>query len=146
MALSAFTNIKRLFGGSETSDSERAELYKEALLLTLSRAADADTSVRAVEIETVRKIVQRETGDEVSDADVRIASASELYERAPLSSYLAQVSRNLLPAQRAAIVRCLSEVIQSDREVTVHETDFFNQVVTALNATPAEIAGLVSDT
>lgn len=143
MALSAFSSIKRLFGGSETSESERDALYHEALLLTLSRAADADTAVRAVEVETIRKVVQRETGGEVSDADVRVASASELYERAPLSTYLSQVSRVLLPGQRSAIVRCLGEVIQSDREVTVHEVDFFNQVVAALNATPAEIAGLV---
>lgn len=143
MALSAFSSIKRLFGGSETSDSERDALFNEALLLTLSRAADADTAVRAVEVETVRQVVQRETGDEVSDADVRVASASELYERAPLGTYLAQVSRVLSSQQRAAIVRCLNEVIQSDREVTENEIDFFNQVVSALNATPAEIAGLV---
>ena len=144
MPLSAFASIKKLFGGSETSDSERDALYNEALLLTLSRAADADTAVRAVEIETVRRVVQRETGDDVSDADVRVASASEIYERAPLGTYLAQVSRVLLPEQRAAIVRCLREVIQSDREVTEHEIDFFNQVVSALNATPAEIAGLTA--
>jgi len=146
VALSAFSNIKRIFGGSETSDSERDALYKEALLLTLSRAADADTAVRAVEVETVRRVVQRETGDEVSEADVRIASASELYERAPLSAYLSKVSRSLLTSHRATIVRCLNEVIQSDCEVTVHEVDFFNQVVSALNATPSEIAGLVADT
>lgn len=127
------------------SESERETLFKEALLLTLARAADADTIVRAVEVKTVRKIVQRETGEDVSDADVRVASASELYERAPLSSYLSQVSRSLLPRQRARIVRCLSEVIKSDREVTEHEIDFFDQVVTALNATPAEIVGLVSE-
>jgi uncharacterized tellurite resistance protein B-like protein len=145
VALSAFSNIKRLFGGSVASDSERNELFKEALLLVLARAADSDTSVRAVEVETVRKIVERETGDDVSDADVRVASASELYERAPLSSYLSQVSRSLLPLQRSSIVRCLNEVIQSDLKVTVHEIDFFNQVVSALQATPAEIAGLVAD-
>ena len=144
MALSAFSSIKKLFGGSETSNSEREALFKEALLLTLSRAADADTSVRAVEVETVRRIVQRETGDDVTAADVRVASKSELYERAPLSSYLSQVSRSLLPSHRSAIVRCLQEVITSDREITVHEVDFFNQVVSALQATPAEIAGLLT--
>ena len=36
-------------------------------------------------------------------ADVRIASASELYERAPLSAYLTHVSRRILPAQRSAL-------------------------------------------
>ena len=142
MALSAFQNIKRLFGGSVGNDEERKALFKEALLLTLSRAADADTSVRAVEIETVRKIVEREIGEEVDAADVRLAAKSELYERAPLSSYLSQVSRSLLPEQRATILRCLREVVQSDREITMHEVDFFNQVASALHATPAEIAGL----
>lgn len=144
MSLSAFSNIKRLFRGSELSDNEREALFREALLLTLARAADADTIVRAVEVKTVRKIVERETGNDVSDADVRVASASELYERAPLSTYLAQVSRCLLPAQRAALVRCLGEVIKSDREITEHEINFFNQVVLALDATPAEISGLVT--
>ncbi|MGD2168257.1 MAG: TerB family tellurite resistance protein [Gammaproteobacteria bacterium] len=145
MSLSAFSNIKRLFGGSVSSDSEREGLFREALLLTLARAADADTNVRAVEVEAVRSMVQRETGDEVSDADVRVAAKSELYERAPLSAYLSQVSRSLLPVHRSAIVRCLHELIKSDRQVTVHEIDFFNQVVSALNATPAEIIGLVTD-
>ncbi|MGD8324936.1 MAG: hypothetical protein PVF50_11280, partial [Gammaproteobacteria bacterium] len=65
MSLSAFSNIKRLFGGSVSSDSEREGLFREALLLTLARAADADTNVRAVEVEAVRSMVQRETGDEV---------------------------------------------------------------------------------
>jgi uncharacterized tellurite resistance protein B-like protein len=145
VTLSAFSNIKKLFGGSEMSSSEREALFKEALLLALSRAANSDTSVRAVEIETVRRIVERETGDDVSDADVRVASASELYERAPLSTYLSQVSRSLLPSHRSAIVRCLEEVITSDREITVHEVDFFNQVVSALHPTPAEIVGLLAD-
>jgi uncharacterized tellurite resistance protein B-like protein len=145
VSLSAFSNIKRLFGGSVSSDSEREGLFREALLLTLARAADADTNVRAVEVEAVRSMVQRETGDEVSDADVRVAAKSELYERAPLSAYLSQVSRSLLPVHRSAIVRCLHELIKSDRQVTVHEIDFFNQVVSALNATPAEIIGLVTD-
>lgn len=142
MSLSAFSNIKRLFKGFEMSDKERDALFKEALLLTLARAADADTIVRAVEVKSVRRIVQRETGEDVSDADVRVASASELYERAPLASYLAQVSRSLLPGQRTKIVQCLSEVIRADREVTEHEIEFFNSAVTALSATPAEIAGL----
>ena len=77
-------------------------------------------------------------------ADVRVASKSELYERAPLSSYLAQIARNLLPEQRSTILRCLREVIQVDRKVTYHEIDFFNQVATALGATPAEIVGLTA--
>ena len=98
MALSAFSNIKKLFGGSASSDSERDELYKEALLLVLARAADSDTSVRAVEVEIVRKIVQRETGDDVSDADVRVAAASELVEETgiePIRSVLAGEPRQI---------------------------------------------------
>jgi uncharacterized tellurite resistance protein B-like protein len=142
VALSGFSNIKRLFGGSGTSDSERQELFKEALLLTLSRAADADTSVRAVEIESVRNIIERELGESVEASEIRIAAKSELYERAPLTSYLSQVSRSLLPEQRATILRCLREIIKSDREVTFHEIDFFNQVASAMHATPAEIVGL----
>ena len=145
MALSAFSNIKRLFGGSKVSEAEQKELFKEALLLTLSRAADADSALRGVEVDAVRLIVEREIGEAVDAADVRVASKSELYEKAPLTVYLSQVSRSLSSAQRSAIARCLREVMRSDRETTVHEVDFFNQAVSALNATPAEIAGLSAD-
>jgi uncharacterized tellurite resistance protein B-like protein len=145
VALSAFSNIKRLFGGSRVSEAEQKELFKEALLLALSRAADADSSVRAVEVDAIRLIIEREIGETVDAADVRVAAKSELYEKAPLTVYLSQVSRSLSSEQRSAIARCLREVMRSDRETTVHEVDFFNQVVSALNATPAEIAGLTAN-
>lgn len=141
MATIGFDRIREIFVG-RTSDSERRELFKEVLLMILARAADADSNVSTVEVETVQRIVQRETDNDVSQADVRVAAASELFERAPLSTYLNAVTRDLLPEQRSTILRCLIEAITFDERISSGEIEFFNMVATALRATPTEIAGL----
>ena len=46
---------------------------------------------------------------------------------------------------RVAVVHLLAEVIKSDTEISVLEVDFFDMVARALNASPAEIAGLSAD-
>jgi hypothetical protein len=40
-------------------------------------------------------------------------------------------------------VQALANVIRSDTEVTSQEIEFFNMVAEAIDASPAEIAGLV---
>ena len=145
MGLVKFANILKVFGGKVASDAERKELFKEALFLTLSRASSSDVNIQPVEVETVRAIVKSATGEEVSAADVRVAAASELYESASLDDYLSVVGRKLHPEDRSAIVKALAEVIESDRRVSQIEIDFFNRVVGALHATPAEMVGLHVD-
>jgi uncharacterized tellurite resistance protein B-like protein len=140
-----FASITKIFGGTVTSDVERQNLFKEALLLTLARATSSDVNIRPVEVETVRKIVQSATGEEVSAADVRVAAASELYEKAALDDYLHAIGRKLGSRERAILIRSLAEVVKSDRRISPKEVDFFNWAVSALRATPAEIAGLVED-
>ncbi len=93
--------------------------------MTLARAADADSSVSAVEVETVQRIMQRETGDDVSSTDVRVAAASELFEQAPLSAYLRAARRDLLPEQRSRVLKCLIEAVMSDSRVTSGDVEFF---------------------
>lgn len=142
MSLANLSNILKIFGGKEPNESERQQLFKEALMMTLSRASSSDTDTNPVEVETVRDIVERETGESLSAADVRVAAHSELYESAPLDQYLGRVTKKLLPEERARILVCLAEVIKSDVRVSPREVAFFNWVAKALHVTPAEIVGL----
>ncbi len=142
MGIASLSNVLKIFGGGEPSEEERHHLFKEALLMTLARASHSDANVSPVEVETVRKIVERVTGEKVTEADVRVAAASELYETASLDRYLGRVTRKLHSEERSAIVQSLAEVIKSDVRVSSREVDFFNSVATALKATPAELAGL----
>jgi len=145
VGLAEFASISRIFGGAVTSDVERQSLFKEAMLLTLARATSSDVNIRPVEVEAVRKIMQAAIGEDVSAADVRVAAASELYEKASLDDYLHAIGRKLGPSERATMVKSLAEVIRSDRRISPKEVDFFNWVVAALRAAPAEIAGLLAD-
>lgn len=143
MSLASLSNIAKFFSGREPSEGERQQLFKEALLMTLARASNSDANVSPVEVDSVQEIVRRETGEEVSLADVRVAAKSELYERATLDHYLAGVSRKLTSEERSRVLRCLAEVIHSDVRVSSREVAFFDWVAHALKATPSEIVGLV---
>lgn len=144
MGIADLGNVLKIFGGSEISAEEQQELFKEVLLMVLARASSSDTSIQSIEVRTIQKIVERETGVAVTEQDVRKAARTELYESTPLAKYVASVAKKLLDRDRVAIVHLLAEVIRSDTEVSVLEIDFFNKVAGALNATPAEIAGLSS--
>lgn len=143
MALARFLRITEYFGGTIADEATRRELFKEALLLALSRATSSDINIAPVEVDTVIDIVKEATGEEVSAADVRVAARSELYETASLDDYLAVVGRKLAPEERSTIVRSLAKVLKSDERISPREIDFFNWVVSALRATPAEISGLI---
>ena len=63
------------------------ELYKEVLLMTLSRAADADINIQTVEVDRIREILKKHTGEEFSAGDIRVAArARELYAEASSSA------------------------------------------------------------
>ena len=143
MDLHNFPLISKIFGGKPPSEEERQKLFSEALLLTLSRATTSDENINPVEVEAVQEIMKSVAGEEVSAADVRVAAHSELYETASLTDLLSATGRKLLPAERAKFVQSVVQIIKSDRRVSEVETEFFNRVVSALHATPAEIAGLV---
>ena len=110
--------------------------------MVLARASSSDSSIQSIEVRTIQRIVERETGVAVSEQDVRKAARTELYETTPLDKYVASAAKDLLDRDRVAIVHLLADVIRSDTEVSVLEVDFFNKVAAALNATPAEVAGL----
>jgi len=144
MGIADLGNVLKIFGGSDISEEEQQVLYHEVLLMVLARASSADSSIQRVEVKTIQQIVERETGDAVSDQDIRKAARTELYESTPLDKYLVSVSGKLSDHNRVAVVRLLADVIKSDTEVSVLEIDFFDVVARSLHATPAEIAGLTS--
>ncbi len=144
MSIADLSNVLSIFGGSESDPETQKELFKEVLLMTLARASSSDSSIQAIEVESIQGILQRETGDEFSVADVRKAARSDLYEKVPLRKYLSSASRKLSSEDRVKIVRTLAEVIRSDTEISVLEIDFFNTIADALKATPAELIGLSS--
>ena len=145
MGIADLGNVLKIFGGSDISPEEQQALFKEVLLMVLARASSSDTSIQSIEVKTIRDIVERETGDVIDEKDVRRAARTELYETTPLDKYLGSAGKKLLHRDRVAIVHLLAEVIKSDTEVSVLEVDFFNMVAGALQATPAEVAGLSAD-
>ena len=142
MSIADLSNVLSIFGGSEPDPEKQKELFKEVLLMTLARASSSDSSIHAIEVESIQGILKRETGDEFSVADVRKAARSDLYEKVPLRKYLSSASRKLSSADRVRIIQTLAEVIRSDTEVSVLEIDFFNSIADALKATPSELIGL----
>ena len=144
MAIADLNYVLKLFSGSEVSAEHENDLFEETLLMTLARAADADVSIQHVEVEKIQAILTKHTGKDFSSADIRVAAREELYAEATLVKYLRGVQKKLSDAHRAEVVQALTEVFRSDSTVSGLEVDFFNNVVAALNVTPAQIAGLVA--
>ena len=142
MGIADLSNVLSIFRGSEPDPETQKELFKEVLLMTLARASSSDSSIQQIEVESIQGILKRETGDEITVADVRKAARSDLYEDVPLGKYLSSASKKLSSADRVKIVQTLAEVIRSDTEVSVLEVDFFNSIADALRATPAELMGI----
>ena len=138
MTFSDFRRGLRVFGGSSANEGSQDELYKEVLLMTLARASKADANIHPAEIETILQIMQRETGQDFAEADIRKASQPDLYESANLRKYLRSVQGRLNDESKITIVQALVDVIKSDTEINVLEIDFFNRVVDALRITPAD--------
>jgi len=144
MAIADLKNVLSIFGGSGDTETEQSELFKEVLLMTLARAANADINIKTVEVDRIREILKFHTGDDFSAADVRVAARAELYAESTLRKYLGSVRRKMADKDRVATVEALADVFRSDKNISVLEIDFFNRVVAALEVTPAETAGLVA--
>ena len=144
MAIAAVSNVLKIFGVSSPSEEKQKELYREVLLMTLARASRSDANIHPVEIETIQQIMQQETGQELTEADIRKAARPHLNESAKLRKYLRSVQRQLKLENKTTILQALADVIKSDTEINVLEIDFFNRVVDALRITPAEQLGLTA--
>ena len=145
MAIAELSNVLNIFREREMSSNAKEELFKEVMLMTLARASSSDANIDPVEVTTVQEIMKRLTGEEITGADIRLASRPALFEAAPFGKYLSTIRKRIDPAQRAMVVGALAEVIKSDTKVSVLEVDFYNMVARELQATPAEIAGLISE-
>ena len=144
MAIADLKNVLNIFSGADVSEDQQNELFKEVLLMTLARAADADINIQTVEVERIQEILKEHTDEEFSAADIRVAARSELYAEATLRKYLGSVRKRMTDAHRAQTIRALADVFRSDSNVSVLEVDFFDRVATALQVSPSQIAGLVA--
>ncbi len=144
MAIADLGRFLRIFGDSSPSEEKQQELYREVLLMTLARASSSDANIHPAEIETIQQIMQRETGQELTEADIRKAARSELYQSAYLRKYLRSVQGQLKAEDRSKIVQAVADVIKSDTQINVLEIDFFYQVANALRITLVEPLGLTA--
>ena len=144
MAIADLKNVLKIFGGSDVSPDQENELFKEVLLMTLARAADADINIQAVEVDRIREILKDHTGDDFSTADIRVAARADLYAEATLVKYLASVYKKMSDNHRAQTIQALADVFRSDSTVSVLEVDFFDHVAEALHVKPSQVAGLIA--
>ena len=144
MAFGDFSSVLKIFGGSSANEEIQDELYKEVLMVTLAQASNADANIHSLEIETIQQIMRRETGLNLTGADIRKVSLSDMYEAANFRKYLRRVRGKLNAENKATILQALVDVIKSDTIINVLEIDFFNRVVDALRMTPAEQLGLTA--
>jgi len=144
MAIADLKNVLKIFGGSEVSPDQENDLFKEVLLMTLARAADADINIQSVEVDRIREILKAHTGEDFSTADIRVAARADLYAEATLVKYLSSVYKKMSDNHRTQIIQALTDVFRSDSTVSVLEVDFFDNVATALHVKPSQVAGLVA--
>lgn len=142
MSTAKLTNVLQILSGGEPSQSG-LQLANEALLLTLARATRSDTNIKPVEVDTVRALIEKLTGERVTEADVRVAAHSDIFETTSLTQCLARLSGKLSPRDRAMILGSLAEVIRSDLRVAHFEVAFYNEVADALRVAPNEVAQLI---
>jgi len=88
MAIADLKSVLKIFGGGDVSKAEQNALFKEVLLMTLARAADADINIQHVEVDRIREILKEHTGENFSAGDIRVAARDELYAEATLKKYL----------------------------------------------------------
>lgn len=124
---------------------EEGNLLHDTLLRTLARMSYADANINCGEVDTIRNIYKDVTGEDVSEADVRVASRADLYERLPFDKYLSGVQKKISTEDKMVIMRALAEVIRVDGNVSPGEIDFFNEVGRALKLNPADLKELTGE-
>ncbi len=140
MALADLLNVGKLFGGERTEPGP--EVYRELLVMVLARATDVDAYTDAAEVETVQKVVKEYLDEDISSADIRIASKSKLFETAPLEKYVTRIGPKLSMDQRLHLMQALIDVLNADEKVAHAEAGYFNMICEALKLTYADVAGL----
>ncbi len=144
MAFGQVRSVLKSLVGSSANEETQDDVYEEVLLMTLAQASKADANIHPLEIETIQQIMRRETGQDLTEADIRKATRSDMYESANLRKFLRRVRGQLSAEKKTTILQALVDVIKSDTTINVLEIDFFNRVVDALRMTPAEQFGLTA--
>ena len=143
MINSTLNVVAKIFAEQFLAEEDKNELFNETLLMTLARATNADENIHPVEVELVKTKVKEVIDQDVSNADVRVAANSDLFERTSLQNALIRINTILSHDQKLSIVTALSDIIKVDQRVTLREVSFYNKVVYALALTPADLVGLV---
>lgn len=145
MGIADLRNVMHVFGGGEPDADAGSDLFREVALMTLSRATSSDSNIQSTEVSTVQRALSRLCGQNISEADIRVAARSELYERATIDKYLSKSAKKIAVEDRVELLNALADVIKADVRVSEREIEFFNKVAGALQVSPAELAGLVPD-
>lgn len=141
MAIGDFSLLKQLFANQDNMDNQQ-ELFRETLLMTLSRATRADARTDDDEVEQVQALLKEILSEDVSAKDIRVAASSELYEKTSIDRFLTNASTHLALEDRQTIISALIRIFHADGKISESEVDFFNMAATALRLSPAEIVGL----
>ena len=142
MAILNLSSVLKIFGGGELSDAEKAELFEEAIFMTLARATASDTNIAQVEVQKVQEILKRETGKDVEAKDIRVEAIQHAFETASFDSLLEKAGEQLDQSQRMAIAKALRDLMKSDDNVSPFEAEFFNTVIADLKLDAADVSGL----
>tara|TARA_B110000261_G_scaffold25485_1_gene27703 strand:+ start:44 stop:607 length:564 start_codon:yes stop_codon:yes gene_type:complete len=142
MSTISLDNILNIFSGAALSAPELEQLRNDIMFVTLARATSADTNIQNREVERVITVLKTHTGNDYSAADIRVAAQSAIFESVSLQRYLNGSAKKIAWQDRLIIVHALIDVIRSDGRTSDMEITFFNDVVTALKLTPAQLAGL----
>lgn len=116
-------------------------MFKELMLLTLSRASRADLNISEVEVSKIQKVLKESADIDASEKEIRMAGMSEIYEEAPLEKYAAKAASGLSVAHRRAVVRALYDVIGADGKFSGSEADFLDGIANVMNLRPSELMG-----
>ena len=79
MSLVNFSKITKLLSDNKRKDKQRQELFQEVILMVLARVTRADSNVESVEINKVQEVLSEELGVDISAAEIRTASSSEIF-------------------------------------------------------------------
>lgn len=121
---------------------EQQTIRNDVLLNALARMTYADTNTKAVEVAMVRKIYKRETGKNITEAEIRVAARGDLHETKAFSRYLSSCGAKLSRDDKCFVLKAMAEIVKSDGSISPGELEFFDQVGKAFKLSPSEIAEL----
>lgn len=136
-------SLLNVFRGDKSKGDDDGTVLEELLVTVLARATYADSNIAPDEIETIQQVYQQAFGKSIEPSAIRTAARSDMFEETPLMSYVKAAGRKLSGKDKYLVCNSLRQVMAADERLAHNEIDFFNQVINALDMTPAEIAGLV---